>query len=48
MMMNWLRRNMENIRALSIRTAVQLAILIRTDHDWEEIAEVIMLNKRIK
>ena len=47
MMMNWLRRNMDNVRALSIRTAVQLSILIRTDHDWEEVAEVVMLNRRL-
>ena len=42
-MINWLSKHVTQLRTLSIRTALQLASLLKTDSEWEEMAEVIML-----
>lgn len=44
-MMRWLSQNLGRVRVLSIRTVLQLASLIKTDDEWEEMAEAIMLKK---
>lgn len=42
-MISWLSKHVNQLRTLSIRTALQLASLLKTDSEWEEMAEVIML-----
>jgi hypothetical protein len=42
-MIEWLSKHVARLRTLSIRTALQLASLLKTDSEWEEMAEVIML-----
>ena len=44
-MMEWLRLHVDRVRTLSIRTILQLASLVKTDPDWQAMAEVIMLKK---
>lgn len=45
-MMRWLTPNLHRVRTLSIRTVLQLASLVRTDDNWEEMANAIMLKAR--
>lgn len=45
-MMVWLTRNLGRVRTLSIRTVLQLASLVKTDNDWEEMAASLMLKTR--
>lgn len=46
-MMAWLTQNLNRVRVLSIRTAIQLANFMHTDPtEWSELAEETMLKKR--
>ena len=45
-MMKWLNPKIERVRTLSIRTILQLASLVKTDSDWQGMADAIMLKKR--
>lgn len=45
-MFKWLNKNLERVRALSIRTILQLAALVKTDADWVTLANTIMLKRR--
>lgn len=40
---DWLKANVDNLRELSLRTALKLAGFVKTDDDWQEIAEVTLL-----
>jgi len=42
-LMRWLSPNLARVRTLSIRTVLQLASLIKTDEDWMNMANAIML-----
>jgi hypothetical protein len=44
-MMGWLTANLPRIRVLSIRTILQLVTLVKTDGDWKDMAEAIMLRR---
>lgn len=44
-MLRWLSVNLNRVRVLSIRTVLQLASLIKTDAEWKDMAEAIMLKK---
>lgn len=45
-MLKWLTANHQRVRTLSIRTVLQLASLIKTDEDWESMANAVMLRTR--
>jgi ABC-type uncharacterized transport system ATPase subunit len=42
-MMRWVSNNIARVRVLSIRTVLQLASLIKTDEDWKNMANAILL-----
>lgn len=44
-MMAWLTANLPRIRVLSIRTILQLVTLVKTDGDWKDMAEAILLRR---
>jgi hypothetical protein len=44
-MLDWVYQNLDRVRVLSIRTAVQVAAMIKTDPDWKDMAEVLVLKK---
>lgn len=44
-MMAWLTANLARVRVLSIRTILQLVTLVKTDGDWKDMAEAIMLKQ---
>lgn len=44
-MMTWLTANLVRVRVLSIRTILQLVTLVKTDGEWKEMAEAIMLKR---
>jgi hypothetical protein len=44
-MMTWLTTNLARVRVLSIRTILQLVQLVKTDGDWKDMAEAIMLRR---
>ena len=44
-MMAWLTANLSRVRVLSIRTILQLVQLVKTDGEWKEMAEAIMLRR---
>jgi len=41
----WVTINVNRLRTLSIRTMLQLASLIKTNRNWQEMAEVVMLKR---
>ncbi|QBX32666.1 hypothetical protein Asfd1_40 [Aeromonas phage Asfd_1] len=41
--LHWMQENMENLRSVSLRTALYLADFINTDEDWADLAEVTLL-----
>jgi hypothetical protein len=45
-MMRWLTANINRVRTLSIRTILQLASLVKSDRDWEGMANTVMLRVR--
>ena len=45
-MMRWLNHNLNRVRTLSIRTILQLASLVKTDDEWEKMADAVMLRTR--
>jgi hypothetical protein len=45
LMMKWIRANIGSIRALSMRTLIDLGPLIREDDDWEDIAAELLFRK---
>jgi hypothetical protein len=45
-MIKWLHVNLAKVRVLSIRTIIQLVGLVKTDGHWQDMAEVLMLEKR--
>lgn len=45
-MMKWITVNVGRIRVLSIRTILQLVSLVKTDDEWQPMAETLMLKKR--
>ena len=45
-MMKWLTANLNRVRTLSIRTILQLASLVKSDKDWEGMANTVMLRTR--
>lgn len=47
-MMKWLTEHLPTLRQLSIRTILQLVSLVKTDNDWREMADVLMLEKRAR
>jgi len=46
-LMAWLTTHLDRIRLLSIRSVVQLADMMKTDSDWQNMAEVIMFGRRL-
>lgn len=44
-MMTWLTANLARVRVLSIRTILQLVTLVKTDGEWKEMAEAIVLKR---
>lgn len=44
-MMNWLTAHLARVRVLSIRTILQLVTLVKTDGDWQDMAEAIVLKR---
>lgn len=44
-MMSWLTANLGRVRVLSIRTILQLVTLVKTDGEWQEMAEAIVLKR---
>ena len=44
--MVWLTKHLSQLRVLSIRQMLQLVSLLKTDSDWEEMAEGLMLKRR--
>lgn len=44
-MMGWLTTNLARVRVLSIRTILQLVQLVKTDGDWRDMAEAIILRR---
>jgi hypothetical protein len=46
LMMKWLTSNLNRVRTLSIRTILQLASLVKTDREWEQMANVVMCRTR--
>lgn len=44
-MMMWLTANIARVRVLSIRTILQLVTLVKTDGDWKDMAEAIVLKR---
>jgi len=44
-MMKWLTNNVNRIRTLSIRTILQLSSLVKSDRDWQGMAESVMLRR---
>jgi hypothetical protein len=44
-MMAWLTANLARVRVLSIRTILQLVQLVKTDGDWKDMAEAIVLRR---
>lgn len=47
-MMTWLNTNLAKVRILSIRTILHLVSLVKTDNDWKDMANVLMLETRAK
>lgn len=45
-MMRWITGNLLRVRTLSIRTILQLASLVKSDRDWEGMANTVMLRSR--
>jgi hypothetical protein len=46
-MLGWIYANLDRVRVLSIRTAVRVAGMIKTDPDWRDMAEVLVLKKAV-
>lgn len=44
-MMIWLTANLARVRVLSIRTILQLVTLVKTDGEWKDMAEAIVLKR---
>jgi hypothetical protein len=44
--MDWLNVHLAKLRVLSIRQVLQLVSLLKTDSDWKEMAEGLMLKRR--
>lgn len=44
-MMAWLNTHQKKLRTISIRTILQLAALVKTDGHWQDLAEVVMLQR---
>lgn len=45
-MMKWITGNLNRVRTLSIRTILQLASLVKTDNNWEAMANTVMCRTR--
>lgn len=42
----WIYKNLKKMRSISIRTVLQMAAIIKTEKNWEELAEVVMLRTK--
>jgi hypothetical protein len=42
-MVQWLDQHLERVRVLSIRTVIQMANFVKTDRDWQDMAEALLL-----
>lgn len=42
-MVQWLESNLEQVRVLSIRTVIQMANFVKTDRNWQDMAEALLL-----
>lgn len=41
--LEWMKEHVNNLRSVSLRTALYLADFIKTDEDWKDLAEVTLL-----
>tara|TARA_R110000868_G_scaffold162905_1_gene394912 strand:+ start:10732 stop:11586 length:855 start_codon:yes stop_codon:yes gene_type:complete len=42
-MVQWLEQHLTKVRVLSIRTVIQMANFVKTDHNWKDMAEMLLL-----
>lgn len=42
-MVQWLDAHLDRVRVLSIRTVIQMANFVKTDRDWQDMAEALLL-----